>query len=293
MIRNYLQLARLPNVFTAPTNVMAGYLTITSASNMNLENLGMLMASSALLYVSGIIFNDYFDIEIDRKERPSRPLPSGSISKKSALRIAVALMAVAAVISALVSWLSLAVLVCLCCAIIGYDYRLKYGSLIGPATMGGTRFLNVILGATPLLSMPSQQHFFQPFFAAGVVFAFVITITLFSKKEISGSPSRRMTVLFLPVYAIAGTVAAGTMLGIFNTTVFTILVPFIVIQSVIFKQIRTGEAGAIQGGIKWMVISIIILDSVFVSGTAGLFYGLLTLPFLAPAILLSRKFYVT
>jgi 4-hydroxybenzoate polyprenyltransferase len=46
------------------------------------------MASSALLYVSGIVFNDFFDIEIDRKERSFRPLPSNEITKQKALIIA-------------------------------------------------------------------------------------------------------------------------------------------------------------------------------------------------------------
>jgi 4-hydroxybenzoate polyprenyltransferase len=30
------------------------------------------MISSILLYIAGIVFNDYFDIEIDLKERPLR-----------------------------------------------------------------------------------------------------------------------------------------------------------------------------------------------------------------------------
>jgi hypothetical protein len=42
-----------------------------------------------------------------------------------------------------------------------------------------------------------------------------------------------------------------------------------------------------------MVISIIILDSVFVTGTAGLEYGIATLLLIAPAIVLARKLYVT
>jgi hypothetical protein len=42
-----------------------------------------------------------------------------------------------------------------------------------------------------------------------------------------------------------------------------------------------------------MVISIVILDSIFVSGTAGLPYGLATLLFIAPAIILAKKLYVT
>ena len=54
-----------------------------------------LMVSSGLLYVAGIVLNDYFDIEIDKRERPSRPLPSGNISKGHALAIALIALLIA------------------------------------------------------------------------------------------------------------------------------------------------------------------------------------------------------
>ncbi|MGB6527837.1 MAG: hypothetical protein WBF33_06995 [Candidatus Nitrosopolaris sp.] len=49
----------------------------------------------------------------------------------------------------------------------------------------------------------------------------------------------------------------------------------------------------IQKAIKTMVLSIIVLDSVFVSGTAGLYYGLATLLLIIPSIVLARELYVT
>jgi hypothetical protein len=42
-----------------------------------------------------------------------------------------------------------------------------------------------------------------------------------------------------------------------------------------------------------MVLSIVILDSVFVSGTAGLSYGIATMLFMVPAAVLAKKMYVT
>ena len=47
---------------------------------------------SMALYTAGIITNDCFDIEEDRRDRPSRPLPSGAVSKRSAWAVAAALI---------------------------------------------------------------------------------------------------------------------------------------------------------------------------------------------------------
>ncbi|WP_166285511.1 UbiA family prenyltransferase [Candidatus Nitrosotalea sp. FS] len=293
MFKKYLQLARLPNAFTSPTNVVAGYLTVTPISELNYVNLGILMASSMLFYVSGVVFNDYFDIEIDRKERPSRPLPSGAISKKTTIQIAIVLMASAITLAFFVSWSSFVIALFLASMIIGYDYRLKNNKIFSPITMGGTRFLNVIMGASPAL-LSFQTNLSGLGFVASSVFAYVVVITLFSKKELSGIKSKRHTiVLFSIIYAIIAAITIVTFLGLFKTWSLVILVPYTIIMSVIFKQALVGDASSIQRVIKNMVISIIILDSVFVSGVAGLSYGLSTLLFLLPSILLSKKFYVT
>jgi hypothetical protein len=57
-------------------------------------------------------------------------------------------------------------------------------------------------------------------------------------------------------------------------------------------RIRSGlsEAGPI---VRNLVLSIVVLDSLFMSGSAGLAYGLGLMVFLIPALLLSSKFYVT
>jgi len=57
-----------------------------------------------------------------------------------------------------------------------------------------------------------------------------------------------------------------------------------------FARFGANEAGQI---VRNLVLSIIILDSLFVSGSIGLVYGLSILLFLIPAIILSRRFYMT
>jgi len=293
-LRKYLQLARLPNVFTAPSNVISGYLIVTPISELDSINLVTLILSSTFLYASGVIFNDYFDIEIDRKERPSRPLPSGSISKQRAKKIAFSLLILAIMLAFTVSWISFAIAVFLSGIIIAYNYGLKHNKFSNPLTMGSARFLNVILGASPAFNLSLQTNFPQLIFAAFSVLTYVFIIAVFSRKEMSGMQEKRqIIILFSIVYIVIVLITIVTLLGFFMMWSFIILVPFAIIVGIIFKQTLSGGSAEIRRGIKNMVISIIILDSIFVSGIAGLLYGLLTLLFLFPSILLSKKLYVT
>ena len=75
-LKEYLLLIRLPNVFTVPSNILAGYFAAITLAEADSAHLVALVAPSCLLYVAGIVLNDYFDIEIDKRERPFRPLPS-------------------------------------------------------------------------------------------------------------------------------------------------------------------------------------------------------------------------
>ena len=74
---DYLRLVRLPNVFTALADVTMGFLFV----HHTLQPLAVflpLAAASALLYSAGMVLNDVWDVELDRRERPERPLPSGA-----------------------------------------------------------------------------------------------------------------------------------------------------------------------------------------------------------------------
>ena len=92
-LKHYLQLVRAPNVFTAVTNVFTGCAAV-SASATNPAAIILLAFSSACLYAGGVALNDYCDLEVDRAERPKRPLPAGQVPPKAAVTLAVALLAV-------------------------------------------------------------------------------------------------------------------------------------------------------------------------------------------------------
>jgi 4-hydroxybenzoate polyprenyltransferase len=292
-LRQYLLLIRLPNAFTAPSNVLAGYFATTQPAEASGLNLAALMVSSGLLYVAGIALNDYYDIEIDRKERPSRPLPSGNVPKNHAVIIAMTALIAANAIALLVGPASLAVSLALTAVIIAYDYRLKH-TRAGPLAMGGSRFLNVILGASPAISAAllasTALQLEVALFAATSLFVYVVAITLLSRKEVGNEKPSSLP--FMMVFALIAAIAAIGLASLRWEFLISLSI-FAAVMAATFRRHIATDSPSAQKAIRNMVIAIIVLDSVFISGTAGLPYGLATLLFIVPAVILAKKLYVT
>ena len=75
--RAYFELLRFPAVFTAVADVMMGYL-VTHGNLEPIHVFALLVAASSLMYLSGMVLNDVFDLDADTRERPGgRFLPAG------------------------------------------------------------------------------------------------------------------------------------------------------------------------------------------------------------------------
>jgi 4-hydroxybenzoate polyprenyltransferase len=299
VLRQYLLLVRLPNTFTVPSNILAGYFAVILPSYANVSHLAILILSSLLLYLSGIVFNDYFDIEEDRKERPFRPLPSGKVTKQKAFIIAAASMLAGNILVFAVGATSVVISIILSVTIIAYNYRLKH-TITGPFIMGAARFLNVFLGASPafpaLLFSNNNILILRIMLVSVSVFLYVIAISILSRMEIGATRSIQTVMCpFFIVFAVITMILFAGLVGIFKINLVVSLTLFAGTVIITFKQtiFKDYSSTGIQKAIKIMVLSIIILDSVFVSGTAGLYYGLATLLLIIPSIVLARKLYVT
>src|SRR5713226_7252494 len=104
-LRVYAQLVRLPNVFTALADICLGGLAAGALPD-HLLPFGLLLLSSACLYSGGMVLNDLYDFEQDKRERPQRPLPSGRISRRAALWFGYALLGSGLLIASVAGWRS-------------------------------------------------------------------------------------------------------------------------------------------------------------------------------------------
>ncbi len=295
-IRDYLTLVRFPNLFTIPSNVMVGFAQILLLPGARIENLVFLTITSILLYVVGIIMNDYHDLEIDRNERPERPLPSGRISQRSALVLAFLTTILAIILAVFVSIPSLLLTLVLLTTILAYDYWLK-NNILGHLTIALARVFNVVLGCSQgiITLISNHDDFVRTAVILVNVFLYVTGISYLSRIEVYPSTKQsNFKIAVVLVSLIPAILTFFTLTGLFKWDLFLPLAIFVgILTKSIIGKYGSFDPDVIKKIVRNLVLSIIVLDSAFMSGTLGFAYGLTLLLLLLPALILSRKFYVT
>lgn len=195
-VKAYLQLLRPANVLTAIAEPAAAAYLAWGTIGMCFEGFNSLLHSpisngpsplyfiafSAIIYAAGIALNDYCDADLDRLERPERPIPSGKITKSEAL-ILILFLALSAIgilwVSAL-RWEGLLSGFALILSVTLYDSWAKNQGWLGPVVMGMCRALSF---ATPLIAWFG----FTPWaFFCFIHFIYVALITFVAKGEVYG-----------------------------------------------------------------------------------------------------------
>lgn len=154
--RAWLQLFRVPNLFTVPGDPLAGFLIATGGA-LDQRVIPAIVASLCI-YSAGLAMNDVIDYKEDLAERPKRPLPSGAISRSAAITAILALCAVGiGTLHAGLGPRSAVMGVALLLTVWLYNFTTKRLPVIGALTMGTCRGLSVILGATAGLGADSTM----------------------------------------------------------------------------------------------------------------------------------------
>jgi len=234
----YFELLRFPAVFTAVADVLMGYL-VTQGGLQPWHVFALLVLSSSCLYLAGMVLNDVFDAEIDARDRPTRPIPSGRISRSSAYRVGWFLMG-AGYGAAWVIFLTqhdvgpAAVAGVLALFVYLYDRGLKRVA-IGPVVMGLCRALNVLLGMSfvgmntgmPLASRLTPTQLAIPF----GIWIYIAIVTWFAKKEAT-SPSIQSAVRYMlrAIIVIDAAIVLGFCGPGWAAAVLALLVPMLFLE---------------------------------------------------------------
>ena len=212
-LRAWLQLVRPPNLFTVPGDPLAGYFLVSGTSGCLTQSDGraLLTALAALLlYMGGLIGNDVADIEEDRRDRPTRPIPSGQISRFAAV-VASALCAEIGLCVAFVAGWAPFVMACLTqLAIMLYNGGLKKYAIRGALTMGACRGLSFLMGAAVAFPYEYEIALALVLFVAFCVTFYIAGVTWIADRETVEErigfrrwiPACALLVCFLPGFAL-------------------------------------------------------------------------------------------
>jgi 4-hydroxybenzoate polyprenyltransferase len=288
--RGYVELVRPANVATALADVLAGY-AVAGMGDPGL--LAWLLLSTACLYAGGVVLNDVFDRDLDRIERPERPIPSGRVSTRAAAGLGTFLLA-AGVLSATFATPAAGIVAGATAAcVLLYDAWGKRQGLLGPVNMGLCRALNLLLGIAAAPAMLSDAW---PLALLPLVY--IAAVTAVSRGEVHGG-GRGVTAyalisLSLVLVALAavafgrGGISAAGVAGVTLTLVLAwrVLPAFL-------GAYEDPTPGPIRHAIRTGVLSLVLLDAVIGASYGGALYSVVILATGLVAARLARLFAVT
>ena len=286
-ISAYLQLIRLPNIFTAIADIIAGYLLVRCGQIHSVELFGLIVSTSGI-YGAGCAYNDLCDLKIDQVERPFRPIPSGKISRREAAVLTAVLFAIGLAGAALAGFWAFIIACVLIVLVILYDRLSKDIPILGSLNMAACRGGNLLLGMSPVAL--GGMNIIFPFVSMWYVF-FLTTI---SKHEVDGRPGVSGWLAFSGIISVFGfllvLVGAGWLRG--DALCYMVLMALCVLP-VLLKAVCRPKPENSGQAVKMMILAIPLLDAVYVSGVHGVQYGIPVALCIFPAILISCYLYMT
>jgi len=295
----YLQLMRPANILTAWADILVGYaaaecITVNADAGFltfnSFSSLGWLVLSTSGLYGGGVVFNDVFDLELDRQERPERPLPSDRASFTNAVVLGSLLLIVGVLAASQVSLLSGGIAFVVALTALIYDGFGKHQVWLSPINMGLCRGGNWLLGVSVLPVMVTER-----WFLALIPIIYISAVTAISRGEVEGGS--RQTGIFAISLILLGLISVFA-LGFLENYSWYFIVPFVILFALLVlpafvKATLNPDPLLIQKAVKAGVLSLIVLDSAIAAGFAGFSYGLIVLSLLPLSVLLARLFAVT
>lgn len=296
-----LKLVRLPNVLTAACNSLAGAFSAGVGFD-RWPTLAAIAFSSMSLYAAGILLNDLFDLDEDRRERPFRPLPSGAVpiwlASALACLFSVAGCLLATSVSRQVGNLALILLA----SVVSYDAFLKK-TPAGPWAMGLCRGLNLAMG---LAIAPLQ---IWGFIAIAGYTVYIAGITYISRQETGVISLRGLRLGFYLMLTGIGCILTAYLLmadydrllqnpdeTAFASIILCLMIFLTRVRSIVMawrSALEMPQPETIQELVKNGIISLPLFDMLLVLGTTNIPAASIILAIWMSARLTARSLYTT
>ncbi len=284
---------RPANIVTSIADVLAGIAISGCLANetisINLLTPVLLLCISTIgLYGGGVVFNDVFDAELDKVERPERAIPSGVISIKEAVLLGVVLLLVGIFTAFVVSVVSGLLAISIVLAALIYDKWSKHNGFAGPLNMGLCRGLNLLLGISIVIS-----SVYVWWFVAIVPVIYIAAITMVSRGEVHGGSKSILYTAALFYCLVIGSILFLSRIEMIWWTILFLL-PFAwMIFSALIKAIRLPSPKNIGKAVKAGVIALILMNASWAAAFGALTLAFLILLLLPLSLWLAKVFAVT
>jgi len=299
-------------MFTVLADVSAAFLLVAHGP-YPISRFACVLVAGVLLYWAGMVLNDVFDVDRDREERPTRPIPAGHISLGQAKIAGWGLLFVGVLVAAAAgflpnetfptTWLPAIIGTLLAVLIVVYDGPAKKTPL-APTAMGACRVLSFLLGASPCIVFAAGQPVF-PNHVLHIAMGFgiyIMGITTMARREAVGGRTLNLTTGFIVMlFGMAIIAFAPSLSGdVGNWKIdpqrdYPLLVGLISLP-VALRGLRVQTSPSpenIQNTIRAGILSIIPLASAVALLGAGRVAAIAVFALVVPAIVLAKRLRVT
>ncbi|SMB99557.1 UbiA prenyltransferase [Hymenobacter roseosalivarius DSM 11622] len=296
----HLVLMRPANIVTAVADILLGFAASGSVlllgdgpvtvAHPQLRVLAWLVVATVGLYGGGVVFNDVFDAELDRIERPERPIPSGAASRASASVLGTLLLLGGIGAAFQVSRTSGLIAAAIAVLALAYDAVGKHHAVLGPLNMGACRGGNLLLGLSAVPAAVSQL-----WYLALIPVVYIAAITAISRGEVHGG-DKRILLGSVGLYGLViGAILVLTRLPqvrLWPAVPFLALFSYLIFPPLL-KAIGSLQPLHVRRAVKAGVMALILLDATVAAGFAGWAYGLGVLALFPLSRWLAGHFAVT
>lgn len=293
-ITGYFQLLRPANIVTSIADVMAGiaisgFFFEELPIDFKIISVVLLCFSTACLYGGGVVFNDVFDAELDKVERPERPIPRGLITKSNAALLGITLLFAGMLAASAYSFFSGVIAILIATFALIYNRFGKHHSFLGPVNMGLCRGLNLLLGISII-----DSALFGWWMLGIIPIIYIASITMISRGEVHGG-SKRMLYTGGALYAVV--IICIAVLAALNKQLLFTIPALILFAIMIFKPLLAAidnpEGKNIGKAVKAGVISLIVMNAAWAAAFAQWPLALIILLLLPISLRLAKLFAVT
>ncbi|GAA4340941.1 UbiA family prenyltransferase [Flaviaesturariibacter amylovorans] len=288
---------RPANIVTAISDILAGvaiagYFGKLQPGGLQLAPVLLLALATIGLYGGGVVFNDVFDADLDKMERPERPIPSGLIARTNAAILGGLLLLMGIVAAYFVHRSftpSAAIAVAIAIAALLYDKWGKHHYFLGPLNMGLCRGLNICLGMS-ILPAALGTHW-----VIGIIpVLYIAAITMISRGEVHGG---RRSILRTAGIFYALVIGSILWIAYRNGTFLFALLFLAVFAAMIFwplqKAVRNPVGPSIGKAVKAGVLALILMNAAWAAAFGTLSVALMILLLLPLSLWLAKAFAVT